>query len=214
MIRAALIRSARLGLAVFVAWCVGAGVGACASRALAARSPEPARRGFELAGYHASPLMRGWAAGSRMPLPPVRVWVGWGDPMSPWGSHEIDLPGCCTLGWTHLAVEGLFFHELGHVFDRTRMSPPLRAAFRALAGFPTGWNWWAPYPTVRWVTSATYVVKIAPGEAFAEEYAACSLGLSQLGYQGAGFNSYGWVPPENEPGADAAICALIVGAGS
>lgn len=210
MIREAAIRSAKIGVAVFIAWCVGAGLAACVSRALAARPPEPpARQGFELVGYHASPLMRAWAAESLMPLPQVRVWIDWGGPVSPWGSHEIDLPGCCTQGWTHLAIHGLLLHELGHIFDRTNMDPALRAEFRALAGFPAGWNWWAPYPTVRWVVSATYIVKLPPGEAFAEEYAACSLGLSQLGYQAAGYNSYGWVPPEGDPGADAAICGLI-----
>jgi hypothetical protein len=40
---------------------------------------------------------------------------------------------------------------------------------------------------------------------FAEEYAACSLGLTQIEYQDAGYNTYGWVPY----GTDAQMCQLI-----
>lgn len=163
--------------------------------------------GFQLAGYHASPLMGSWAAGSQVPLPPVRVWIGWGNPMSPWRSHEIDLPSCCTLGWTHLAIQGLFFHELGHVFDRTAMTPALRARFRSLVGVPQSVNWWLPLRTVRWVTAPDYYITISLGEMFAEEYAACALGLTQREYQDAGYNSYGWVPPQGVD--ESALCALI-----
>lgn len=166
--------------------------------------------GFRLTGYHASPNMRVWAQESQEPLPPERVWIGYGGPMSPWHSHTIYLPSCCAQGWTHLAIQGLFFHELGHVFDRTNMTPELRAEFRQLVGVPQIVNWWLPIKTVRWVVSDNYYITIAPGEMFAEEYAACSLGLTQLQYQEAGYNSYGWVPPQGTN--EDAICSLIEGA--
>ena len=167
--------------------------------------------GFRLDGYHASPLMGGWAAESKMPLPQTKIWVGFGDPMSPWGSSTIYLPSCCTGGWTHLAIRGLLFHELGHVFDRTNMTPELRAQFRELVGVPEIVNWWLPIKTVRWVVSSNYFISIPLGEMFAEEYAACSLGMTQLQYQDAGYNSYGWVPPQGTD--EAAICNLILEAG-
>lgn len=182
-----------------------------ASSAPAARPWSPAAPGFRLVGVHGLALMRGWAASSRMPLPAETVFVGVGDPMAPWGGNEIDLPECCALGWSHLAIEGDFFHELGHLFDRLRMTPELRAEFRTLAGLPASWPWWRPVRTIRWVTGPGYVIRIAPGEVFAEEYAACSLGLTQRGYQDAGFNSYGWVPPAGTD--ESALCGLIERAG-
>lgn len=167
--------------------------------------------GFQLSGYHASPLMKQWAAESQMPLPPARVSVSFGGPAEyapdPVGSpYEIYLPSCCSQGWTHHAIQGLLFHELGHVFDSVAMTPVLRAAFRRLVGVPAGWYWQKPIKTIRYVVSPDYIIKIAPSEMFAEEYAACSLGLTQFGYQDAGYNSYGWVPPI---GTDGDLCALI-----
>lgn len=128
-------------------------------------------------------------------------------PDDPWGSHTIYLPSCCSEGWTHLAVQGLFFHELGHVFDRTNMTSALGAQFRQLLGIPESVNWWLPIRTVRWVVSDNYYIKLPLGEMFAEEYAACSLGLTQLQYQEAGYNSYGWVPPKGTD--ETRLCDLI-----
>lgn len=96
---------------------------------------------------------------------------------------------------------------MGHVFDRTSMTPTLRAEFRNLVGVPADVNWWLPIRTVRWVTAPDYYITISLGEMFAEEYAACSLGLTQLGYQEEGYNSYGWVPPRGTNEAE--ICSLI-----
>lgn len=165
---------------------------------------------FRLDGYHASPLMREWAVESQMPAPPVPVWINFGDAMYSYGTDTIYLPSCCREGWTHLAIRGLLFHELGHVYDHTSMTPTLRAEFRQTVGVPLGWNWWAPIRTVRWVVNDHSYIRIAPGEMFAEEYAACSLGLTQLQYQEAGYNTYGWVPPEgtDEP----RLCDLIASA--
>jgi hypothetical protein len=158
--------------------------------------------------------MKQWAAAAKVPLPQERVWVGFGDPFTPFGSREIFLPSCCTKGWTHLAIQGLLFHELGHVFDRITMNPALRAEFRQIAGVPRGWYWWKPLKTYREIQYSPLkyeIIKIAPGEMFAEEYAACALGLTQIGYQDAGYDSYGWTPPA---GSDAAMCSLIDSAGT
>lgn len=171
--------------------------------------------GFKLGGYHASPHMRTWVHESRMPLPPDRISVGFGDPAM-YGPHSIFLPSCCTGGWTHQAIQGLLFHELGHVYDATRMTPALREEFRQLVGVPQGWAWKRPIPVenAQALLGGGYVLvpgkyeNIAPSEMFAEEYAACSLGLSQWDYQ-ASYNSYGWLPP---PGTDASLCALIASA--
>lgn len=165
--------------------------------------------GFALVGYHASPDMQAWAAASDMPLPPSRVWVSFGDPVE-YGPHLIYLPSCCTEGWTHHAIHGLLYHELGHVYDDTVMTPALRRAFRESVGIPATSAWYTPIATVRWVVGPDYIVKIAPSEMFAEEYAACSLGLTQRGYQDAGYMSYGWVPPQGTD--ETALCALIASA--
>ena len=183
---------------------------------LGVAAPQPAAHAgtFSLYGPH---VHRGgiavWArqAAEYVPVPQVAVWVGFGSPMSPWHSDRMYLPRVGRLGWTAHDVQGEFVHELGHIFDRTNMTPAARAEFRRLAGVPAGWNWWKKYPSIRYVVSPDYVVKIAPGEMFAEEYAACASGLTQIDYQEAGFCSYGWVPP---PGTDAALCALIRGAAS
>jgi len=160
---------------------------------------------FSLGGYHANRNMRQWAAESGAPLPSTHVTVNFGHPAT-YGKALMYLPSCCTEGWTHHAIQGLFFHELGHVFDSVNMTAARRAEFRQIVGIPPNWNWWRPYPSVRYVVSPNYIIKISPGEMFAEEYAACSLGLTQRGYQDAGYNSYGWLPPL---GTDTQLCALI-----
>lgn len=191
---------------------------AAAVAVILASAPIAVGGGFALSGPHASQRMRVWVAHSHEPLPPVKVRVGFGNPLSPWGSDAIYLPSCCSLGWTHHTIRGLLFHELGHVFDRTMMRPALRAEFRKIVGVPVGWNWWAKTPVEKSEESGagytllpgTVETKISPGEMFAEEYAACSLGLTQWQYQLAGYNTYGWLPL---PGTDSSLCALIHSAG-
>lgn len=163
---------------------------------------------FDLYGPHlAGNGMRVWAHESAAPLPQVKIWVGYGDPVT-YPGPEVYLPRVGSGGWTALAVRGLFYHELGHVFDHNYMTNSLRDEFRQEAGVPSScWRWWHNCKTVRWVTAANYYISIPPGEMFAEEYAACSLGLTQREYQDARYNSYGWVPPRGTD--ETKLCGLI-----
>jgi hypothetical protein len=104
-------------------------------------------------------------------------------------------------------VHGLFLHELGHAYDRYDMSAERRQEFLAIAGVTCNWTA-AHCRTARWVSGPGVYVDVRPQEMFAEMYAACALGLTQRAYQDAGFNTYGWVPPD---GTDAALCDVIRG---
>jgi hypothetical protein len=150
------------------------------------------------------------AAAQHVPLADARVWIHDGDPIYYVDDHTLYVPfhnarGAARQGWTAHVEEGLFLHELGHVYDFADMTPKRRIAFKSLVR--TTCSWWAPHClSNRWITSPTEMVDVPPGEMFAEMYAACALGLTQRGYQDAGFNSYGWVPPA---GTDQALCDLI-----
>jgi hypothetical protein len=176
-----------------------------ASAAPAARGPA---RGLHIS--HMRPVYWAWAteAAARVPLPDARLDLYRGDATYvdelktmylPWAGHD---------SWTAQDVHGLFLHELGHVYDHTTMTPERRNAFKEAVGVEC--RWWARHcVTARWVSGAGVFVDLPPGEMFAEEYAACGLGLTQRGYQDAGYRSYGWVPP---PGTDdSVLCALIAG---
>jgi hypothetical protein len=144
----------------------------------------------------------------QVPFPAVSVGVYYGDPAT-YPGNQVYLPKVGQEGWTELAVHGLFYHEMGHVFDNAYMTPALRREFMLEAGVPAvcTHHWWDNCKTVRWVVSDNYYVTIPPGEMFAEEYAACALGLTQLQYQNAGYNTYGWVPPQGTN--EQALCDLI-----
>jgi hypothetical protein len=150
------------------------------------------------------------AAARHVPLPDARVWIHDGDPIYYVDDHTLYVPfhnarGAARQGWTAHAEMGLFLHELGHVYDFADMTPKRRIAFKSLVR--TTCPWLARHClSNRWVTSATEMVDVPPVEMFAEMYAACALGLTQRGYQDAGFNTYGWVPPD---GTDQALCDLI-----
>lgn len=169
-------------------------------------------RQIELVGPHVRGKgMLVWAGEAQVPLPAVRVGVYYGDPAT-YPGNQVYLPKVGRGGWTAEVVHGLFLHEMGHVFDRHDMTPALRQRFLQLAGVPTTCDrWWHACKTARWVSGPNVYVTLPPGEMFAEEYAACGLGLTQRGYQDAGYNSYGWVPP---PGTDESrMCSLIRQAG-
>jgi hypothetical protein len=120
--------------------------------------------------------------------------------------HEVDLPQPGYGGWTYFSEHGLFLHELGHVFDFANLTPALRNRFRALA--QTSCAWWAEHcHTARWISGPGVYVDVPPGEMFAEMYASCALGLTQGEYENAGYNSYGWMPPQGVNDAD--FCSLI-----
>lgn len=103
-----------------------------------------------------------------------------------------------------LHERGYFLHELGHAYDFADMTVERRAAFEKIAETKCGW-WDRKCVTVRTVWQPV----MPPGEMFAEEYAACALGLTQRQYQDTGYMSYGWIPPQDNPDADAQMCALI-----
>jgi hypothetical protein len=157
---------------------------------------------LELSG-RVTPAMRVWTkeASANVPLPPTRLTIRDGSPMT-LGS-TIVLP----FAWGAFTVRGLFLHELGHVYDRRVMTPARRLAFLRAAGVTCRWKA-AHCRTARWISGPGVVVDVRPEEMFAEMYAACALGLTERGYQDAGYNTYGWVPPD---GADAALCAVIRG---
>jgi hypothetical protein len=50
---------------------------------------------------------------------------------------------------------------------------------------------------------------LPPGEMFAVMYEACAMGMTREKVDDAGFNTYGWEPPD---GSEAALCDLIRGA--
>jgi hypothetical protein len=174
--------------------------------------------------YGARPVQWEWAkeAQQNVPLADMHITVQDGNAMfsppvlNPGQYINIlfvpfsNLPVNEKNGWTPLAEHGLFVHELGHAYDFADMTPARRNAFKALAETTCSW-WDEKCVSIRWVTSPDYKVVIPPGEMFAEEYAACALGLTQSVYQAAGYNSYGWVPPQDNPNADQQMCDLIRG---
>jgi hypothetical protein len=157
------------------------------------------------------PRERVWArlAAKHVPLPAHSVTIAEGidlEPMFYPARWEIDLPEPGKGGWTLLAEKGLFLHELGHAFDYANMTPDLRRRFEATIKVHCAWR--ARHcKTARWVSGPDVYVDVPPVEMFAEEYAACALGLTQEGYQNAGYNTYGWVPPKGTD--ESLLCGLI-----
>lgn len=157
--------------------------------------------------YDATQQEWSWAQAAQVPMPNAKVDIVAGNPetiISAFGTYVlVVLPKASAL-----TTQGLFLHELGHVYDLADMTPARREAFKAAIGV-SNCGWWTECKTIRWVTSSTTVVSLPPGEMFAEEYAACALGLTQRGYQDAGYYSYGWVPPQGV--SDSTLCGIIDG---
>ena len=172
---------------------------------VSAASAGPANQ-LSLSG-RATTEMRLWAeeASTNVPLPKLRLAIRNGNPMLA-GTATIYLP----FAWGTLAVHGLFLHELGHAYDSDAMTGARRQEFLQIAGVTCSWTA-AHCRTARWVSGPGFYVDVKPQEMFAEMYAACALGLTERGYQDAGYNTYGWVPPD---GADAALCGVIRGQGA
>lgn len=156
---------------------------------------------FKLRG-NVRPQLWAWAreAAVNVPLPnvTVRVVVGYNPFWQP-RTRTLYLP----RGWSDQAVHGLFLHELGHAFDTVEMTRTSRSAFSTLAGTTCGW-WQRPCESLNRRSGQT--ILIPPAEMFAEAYDACALGLTRHQVDDAGFNTYGWDPPD---GSDAALCDLI-----
>ena len=169
-----------------------------ATTATAARAPST----LQLSGHLTADIWP-WAraASANVPLPTARLRVESGSPM--FDGATIYLP----FAWSTLTLHGLFLHELGHAYDRYDMNAARRQDFLRIAGVTCSWT--AMHcRTARWVSGPGVVVDVRPQEMFAEMYAACALGLTERGYQDAGYNTYGWVPPD---GTDAALCDVIRG---
>lgn len=158
------------------------------------------RAGLRLSG-RVTPEMGTWTrqASANVPLPSARLTIRNGSPLFAEGT--IFLP----FAWGTFAVRGLFLHELGHVYDSQSMTATRRLRFLQIAEVSCRWT--APHcRTVRWVSGPDVHVDVKPQEMFAEMYAACALGLTEREYEDAGYNTYGWVPPD---GTDSDLCALI-----
>lgn len=166
--------------------------------------------GLHMGGPEMRPVLWTWAvqASANVPMPDARITVWTGDPQYLPIDNELYLPRPGHLGYTAHDVRGSFLHELGHVYDFANMTPARRNGFKLAVG--TSCNWWAKHcKTVAWDVGPDIFVDVPPGEMFAETYAACALGLTQRGYQDAGFLTYGWVPSEGTD--DATLCSLIRG---
>lgn len=194
-----------------------------AGQAFARPAPDPLVQPampLELSGPHVNgPGFATWAteAEANVPLPTAHLVLRYGDPATyfdnygdpfPVRTAEVDLPRVGRQGWTAEAVHGDFVHEVGHVFDHYYMTPALRRTFMWDAGAPTTCTrWWGDCKTVRWIVNDHSYITLPPAEMFAEEYAACALGLTQRQYQDAGYNSYGWVPARGV--LDSTLCGVI-----
>ena len=177
----------------------------CAALAVAAAAQATPTRGLHIGGKM-TPLYWTWAvkASERVPMPDARFDITYGQPHYLVDERLMLLPRQ-SWGWTREELHGSFLHELGHAYDFANMTPGRRLEFRKTVGVRC--KWWAKVCFTReWASGAR--VNVPPGEMFAETYAACALGLSQIDYQETDHTTYGWLPPK---GSDDALCSLIRG---
>jgi len=86
------------------------------------------------------------------------------------------------------------------------MTSGRREAFKATA--QTSCSWWAKHcQSLNRRSGQT--IDLPPGEMFAEMYEASAMGMTREQVDDAGFNTYGWEPPD---GSQPALCGLIRGA--
>jgi hypothetical protein len=83
-----------------------------------------------------------------------------------------------------------FFHELGHIYDATRMTDPLRQSFEAVIGRHDSWAW-------------TPTSVNPPIEQFAEAYSMCARHKSIKEYA---YGMYDYMP---SPAEHAKACSVI-----
>src|SRR5690242_21415377 len=125
--------------------------------------------GIGLHGPHVHHGMRVWALQDRMPFPTASIGVYYGDPAT-YPGNQVYLPRVGSEGWSMLAVHGLFFHEIGHVYDHEYMTPILRKQFMEAVGvYPACSRWLRNCRTVRWVVNDDYYITILPAELLVEE---------------------------------------------
>jgi hypothetical protein len=106
-----------------------------------------------------------WAHHEPCPVPGIETCA---DP----DTDEVWLPpGSSAFAWSH---------ELAHIFDARVLAPIDREWLTVKLGFPAGTPWFAG------------LAESAPGEFFADAYAACDLGLVPT--RGQWFDTYGYRP--------------------
>lgn len=171
---------------------------------IALATAAPATAGLQLRGQ-VGPHMRAWVKQAQVPLPNTGVKVVlYSDPMYEPKTKTLYLPGLGD-GWTLFDNHVLLYHELGHAFDFANMDAGDRESFKRFVG--TTCKWWATNCYSISVSNGDRL-RLAPGEMFAEMYAACAFGLTREQLDLRGAVTYGWEPPQ---GTDAALCALIRG---
>ena len=142
------------------------------------------------------------------PAQPYQTWVNSSLVPGPPGTVVVNLAGCptgaapewaaaCAMPSEHeiyLGPDGrtkaAFFHELGHVFDASVMTDPLRQSFALLVRRPGVWG-----------TVAT--VSDPPSEQFAEAYSMCA---RHRRIRSVAYGMYSYTPT---PAQHLRACALI-----
>jgi hypothetical protein len=146
-----------------------------------------------------------WArqASVNVPLPDSRLQIYSGyDPMYEPSERVIFLPRPGGE-WDYQDEHILFLHELGHAYDMTGgLDRFERDAFRRANN--TGCGWWSKRCRITW-NDGTHPL-LPPAEWFAEQYAACALGLTREQVDNSGYVTYSWRGPHYR---DMQLCSLI-----
>jgi hypothetical protein len=143
-------------------------------------------------GSPAPPRYQAWLAAAQVPTPPGAVTLQLAPcPAGPeWAGGCADLQARTIYLGPDARTPARFFHELGHVFDATAMTDPLRARFQVLVVRRGGpWNAAAPSDP--------------PQEKFAEAYSMCARHRTARAIQ---FGMYGYSP---SPQMHRRACAII-----
>lgn len=173
--------------------------------ALALAAPAGAAAGLELRG-DTRPRHYLWLAASQAPLPPITITIVLNaSPYYEFATHKLYIPQAGTFNWTYAGEQLEFFHELGHAFDQALLRPADRNRFRAIVGSSCRW-WQHPCDTLNVRCGCGQILDVPPGEMFAEEYAALSLGISHQQIEDRGLPTYGWNPP---PGTEPQLRQLV-----
>jgi hypothetical protein len=147
-----------------------------------------------------------WArqASLKVPLPDTRIqlYLGYSPAYDPVG-HIMMLPRAGQLGFDYQDEHVLFLHELGHVYDFSGgLDQRERDAFRRANNTTCGW--WSKRCRISWNDGSHPL--LPPAEWFAEQYAACALGLTREQMDNGSYLTYGWRGPHYR---DMALCALL-----
>ena len=166
---------------------------------------------FLLASLHAAPASattlvgpdgspaphryQAWLAGAQVPTPAGTVTLQLAPcPSGPeWAGGCADMQARTIYLGPEARNRARFFHELGHIFDATAMTDPLRARFQALV-----------HRAGTWAASAA---SDPPQEQFAEAYSMCARHRTARAMQ---FGMYGYSP---SPRMHREACAIIRAAG-